>query len=198
MLLILHSPIIIVIYRHTCNRPSNFQEIELLEDTLRSFIRQIEGMDGLDYACHLKELRMSSVQRRHERYKALYLYKIKEGLVPNISSTNGLTFRNHGRHGCICKVPYFPMIGRARKARDNSFALTAWNLWNSLPGCAREISGKEVGHFKSKLDKAQAFYPDIPRCSNSGHSYDRNEHRSNSLYVHYQNIEIKIVVDMTF
>ena len=120
-------------------------------------------MDGLDYAHRLKELGMTSIQRRHERYKALYLYKIKEGLVPNISSTNALIFRNHGRHGCKCEVPNFPMRGRARKARDNSFALTACNLWNSLPVYVREISGKKVGHFKKKLDKALALYPDIPQ-----------------------------------
>ena len=176
-------------------RPSNFQEIDLLEDTLRSFTRQVEGMDGLDYAHRLKELGMTSIQRRHERYKALYLYKIKEGLVPNISSTNALKFRNHGRHGCKCEVPNFPMRGRARKARDNSFALTACNLWNSLPVYVREISGKEVGYFKKKLDKALALYPDVPRCSDFGHSYDRNGRKSNSLYVHYQNIEIKRILD---
>ena len=176
-------------------RPSNFQEIDLLEDTLRSFTRQVEGMDGLDYAHRLKELGMTSIQRRHERYKALYLYKIKEGLVPNISSTNPLKFRNHGRHGCKCEVPIFPMRGKARKARDNSFALTACNLWNSLPVYVREISGKEVGYFKKKLDKALALYPDVPRCSDFGHSYDRNGRKSNSLYVHYQNIEIKRILD---
>ena len=49
-------------------------------------------MDGLDYAQRLKELKRSSIQRRHERFKIIYLYKIKEGLVPNISSANGLAF----------------------------------------------------------------------------------------------------------
>ena len=30
--------------------PSSFQEIDLLEETYRTFTRQIKGMDGLDYA----------------------------------------------------------------------------------------------------------------------------------------------------
>ena len=40
-------------------------------------------------------------------------------------------------------------------------------------------------YFKNKLDKALAFYPDIPRCGGSGHSYDRNARKSNSLCGHY-------------
>ena len=75
-------------------------------------------MDGLDYAQRLKELKRSSIQRRHERFKIIYLYKIKEGLVPNISSTNGLFFKDHIRYGCKCIVPYFPIRGKARKSID--------------------------------------------------------------------------------
>merc|ERR1712237_44936 len=66
-------------------RPSNFQEIDLLEETYRSFTRQIKGMDGLDYAQRLKELKRSSIQRRHERFKIIYLYKKKEGLVKDLN-----------------------------------------------------------------------------------------------------------------
>ena len=176
-------------------RPSNFQEIDLLEETYRSFTRQITGMDGLDYAQRLKELKRSSIQRRHERFKIIYLYKIKEGLVPNISNTNGLAFKEHIRYGCKCIVPSFPIVGKARKARDNSYAWTASNLWNALPKCVRNITGKKVEFFKKKLDKALAFYPDVPRCGSSGHSYDRNGRKSNSLCDHYRNRDIGHIID---
>ena len=152
-------------------------------------------MDGLDYAQHLKELKRSSIQRRHERFKIIYLYKIKEGLVPNISKTNGLAFKEHIRRGCRCIVPYFPIVGKARKARDNSYAWTACNLWNALPKCVRSITGKKVDFFKKKLDKALAFYPDVPRCGGSGHSYDRNGRKSNSLCDHYRNRNIGRIID---
>ena len=176
-------------------RPSNFQEIDLLEETYRSFTRQIEGMDGLDYAQRLKELKRSSIQRRHERFKIIYLYKIKEGLVPNISKTNGLAFKEHVRRGCRCVVPYFPIVGKARRARDNSYAWTACNLWNALPKCVRSITGKKVDFFKRKLDRALAFYPDVPRCGGSGHSYDRNGRKSNSLCDHYRNRNVGRIID---
>ena len=51
--------------------PSNLQEIDLLEETQRSFTRQIRGLEGLDYAERLEKLKkpMYSIQRRNERLK---------------------------------------------------------------------------------------------------------------------------------
>ena len=82
-----------------------------------------------------------------------------------------------------------------RKGRDSSFAWTVCNLWNSLPGCVRNIAGKDVEFFKNKLDKVLAYYPDVPRCSEFGHTYDRNLHKSNSLYDHYRDERISRVIN---
>ena len=123
------------------------------------------------------------------------MYKIKENLVPNISNKYGLTFRINGRRGCICDIPGFPPGSRARKARDNSFAWTACNLWNSLPRSVRDISGRKVEYFKNKLDQILAVYPDIPRCAKSGHSFDRHGRRSNSLCDHYRNRIVRQKLD---
>ena len=176
-------------------RPSNFQEIDLLEEIQRSFTRQIDGMEGLDYAQRLEKLHMYSIQRRNERIKIIYIYKIKEGLVPNVSSKYGLYFDTESKHGCLCKIPSFRPRGRARKARESSFAWTACNLWNSLPKCVWDIAGKDVMFFKNKLDKVLGYYPDIPRCVESGHSYDRNLCKSNSLCDHYRDRKIKPIIN---
>ena len=138
---------------------------------------------------------MYSTQRRYERFKLIYIYKIKENLVPNVSSKYGLFFDNESRHGCLCKIPKFPPGGKARKARDGSFAWTAYNLWNSLPRCVRNIAGRDVEFFKNKLDRVLAYYPDVPRCSGSGHTYDRNFHKSNSLCDHYGDKKIRDVIN---
>ena len=176
-------------------RPSNFHEIDLLEKIQKNFTRQIDGMEGLDYAKRLERLHIYSTERRNERFKIINVYKIKENLVPNVSSTHGLHFETEGRRGCICKIPYFPPGGRARKARDSSFAYTACNLWNSLPRCVRDITGKDVMFFKNKLDKVLAYYPDVPRCSDNCHSLDRNMRKSNSLCDHYRNKQTKAIVN---
>ena len=138
---------------------------------------------------------MYSIQWRSERFKIIYLYKIKENLVPNVSSEYGLSFRMNGRRGCVCEIPGFPPGSKGRKARDNSFAWTACNLWNSLPRWVRDTTGEDVMCFKNKLDKALAFYPDVPRCSESGHTYDRNFRKSNSLCDHYGDAKIRRVID---
>merc|ERR1711942_493663 len=90
-----------------------------------------------------------------------YTYIKKENLVPNVSSKYGLFFDYESRHGCLCKIPKFPPGGKARKARDGSFAWTAYNLWNSLPRCVRNIAGRDVEFFKNKLDSLGL----LPRCA---------------------------------
>ena len=78
-------------------RPWNYKEIDFLEETQRTFTREIDGMEDFDYAQRLKALKLYSIQRRHERYKIIYTYKIKEKLVQislrimdfNSSAANG-------------------------------------------------------------------------------------------------------------
>ena len=178
-------------------RPNNLKEIDLLESTQRVFTRSLVGMSGKDYAQRLNELPISSVQRRHERYKILYTYKVKEGMVPNISKTHGLKFDYSGRRGCRCVIPNYPIRGKAIRARDNSFALTACNLWNSLPRSIRDIEGEDLPHFKGKLDRVLLHYPDIPRSGTSGHTYSAHNpsHKSNSLCDHYRVREIREFVN---
>ena len=177
--------------------PSNYKEIDLLENTQRTFTRHIKGMAELDYAQRLKALNLSSIQRRHERYKIIYTYKIKEGLVENISDDYGLKFYCNGRHGYRCAIPTFPFYNnKAAKARDKSFSLTACNLWNALPRYIRNISGMSIDCFKKNLDKALKQYPDIPRCSAIGLYRDKHGRNSNSLCDIARNIEIKSLVNM--
>ena len=71
-----------------------------------------------------------------------------------------------------------------KKVKENSFALTAHNLWNSLPRGIRDISGEDLKNFKGKLDRVLSYYPDIPRCSHRGHAYTGGGNRSNSLCDH--------------
>ena len=171
--------------------PNNYGNIDLLETTQRSFTRKIIGTEGMDYAQRLNFLKMYSVQRRHERYKILYLYKIKEKLVPNVSSTYGLQFYNNKRHGCMCRIPSYPLYhNKAVVARNASFALTASNLWNILPKSIRDLSGLSIGAFKRRLDKALVLYPDEPRSSSSGKFTDTHGRASNSLYDIAQHVEV--------
>ena len=153
-------------------------------------------MENFDYAQRLKALKLYSIQRRHERFKIIYAYKIKEKLVPNISEAHGLQFSFHKRHGCRCEIPTYPLHhNKAVRARDDSFTLTACNLWNSMPKYIRNISGKSVEYFKRKLDQILEYYPDIPRCSASGEMKDKHGRNSNSIYDLYKIKKVKMLVD---
>ena len=58
-----------------------------IERVQRSFTRKIEGMNGLNYWLRLKLLRLYSVERRRERFRIVYLFKMLHGFVQNIGMT---------------------------------------------------------------------------------------------------------------
>ncbi len=84
-------------------------DILSLENVKRSFTRHVQGMQKLDYWERLSSLRLYSLQRRRERYDILYVWKILEGLVPNVSAVSKrqvtLVQDTSGRRGRVCKVP---------------------------------------------------------------------------------------------
>ena len=171
--------------------PTNYGNIDRLESVLRNFSSKVEGIKSLKYASRLKALKLQSIQRRHERYKIIYIYKIKEGIVPNLpnSPTDSLTnysliFSSSSRNGTRCSIPnprlhYNP----AMIQRQSSFAQTASDLWNSIPPCLSSISQLPVVKFKTHLDKFLAQLPDEPRISAPEIYIDINTGRkSNSLW----------------
>ena len=60
------------------------KHINLVEKIHRSFTRFISGMTNLSYPERLTVLKLYSLQRRRERYIIIYVWKILEGLVPNL------------------------------------------------------------------------------------------------------------------
>ena len=149
-------------------------------------------------------MKLSSIQRRHERYKILYVYKIKEGLVPNLDphpltkESFTLQFNSNPRAGTTCSLLEKKRHPNpAANAHASSFALTASNLWNCLPACISNISKQPLDTFKYKLDKFLDIHPDEPRCNASGQYGDPNTGRNtNSLcYLRYNGYVKKNIVD---
>ena len=64
--------------------PYLIKHINMVEKVQRSFTRFISGMAGLSYTERLAVLKLYSLQRRRERYIVIYVWKILEGLVPNL------------------------------------------------------------------------------------------------------------------
>ena len=143
------------------DRIGDIQQLELLQ---RSYLRKIRGLQDLSYWEQLKELNVYSLERRRERYIAIYVWRILEGNAPNISTNHGITGQYHARRCRTCIVP--PILSsasyRIRSIRYSSFAIKGPRIFNSLPMDLRNFSGGTVNEFKCRLDRHLRRVPDEP------------------------------------
>ena len=59
-------------------------DLKFQEGPLRTFTKRGKGMYKLNYCTHLEVFRLSSIERRTERYKILYIWKSVNNLVPSL------------------------------------------------------------------------------------------------------------------
>ena len=58
-------------------------EILKVEKLQKDFLSRIPALRGNNYWEKLKIMKMISLQRRQERYRIIYIWKILEGIAPN-------------------------------------------------------------------------------------------------------------------
>ena len=73
------------------------------------YTKHISGIRDFSYSKHLDTLKLYSLQRRRDRYSIIYVWKIVEGLVPNLSDP--ITCSLSDRRGRTCIV-YHAGVGR--------------------------------------------------------------------------------------
>ena len=81
--------------------PSKASDIQQLETLLRNFTSRIPTIAKLNPWERLKVLKVTSLERRYERYIAIYIWKIIEGLIPNV----GIIQSHSERRGRHCILP---------------------------------------------------------------------------------------------
>ena len=89
------------------------------EGPLRAFTKRIKGLFSYNYWERLKILRIYSIQRRNDRYRVIYTWKILQNLVPNCGLKLAPEAPRWGR-----KVLIPPIKGSRyaiRTLKDNSF-----------------------------------------------------------------------------
>ena len=104
---------------------------------------------------------MSSQERRIERYRIMYIWKILEGYAPNC----GVELApENSRLGRKIKIPSLSKKGRQaiQTMRENSFQINGAKLFNSLPSKIRNIK-RDLEEFKEALDGYLSTIPDQPR-----------------------------------
>ena len=130
-------------------------------------------MKDLDYWEKLKALKMSSQERRRERYLIIFLWKISQGLVNgyNIEFTN--TYGRRGRTA-IPGVVVQSSPAQVRRARECSLAVKGAKIFNLLPNHIRNTNSEHVELFKCKLDTFLSEIPDQPTVAGLGRASESN------------------------
>ena len=140
------------------------QNLSDLENLQRNFLNKIPALKNKNYWERLEECQMLSQERRIERYKILYTWKILEGKVPNCN----ITSQDHIRHGRTCLVPPLKHCSsKIRTLRENSFQIQGPRLFNSLPANIRNKTKCNIEDFKLELDRFLQKVPDEPNISGS-------------------------------
>ena len=141
--------------------PGQAQGLHEIEKLFYNFTRRIPEVREKNYWSRLQSLQMYSQERRMERYRVIYMWKILEEYVPNC----GVELANENlRLGRKIKIPSLKKNGRQaiQTLREQSFQINGARLFNSLPKKIRNIS-KDQEVFKASLDEFLSSVPDQPR-----------------------------------
>ena len=149
--------------------PYLLKHIYLTEKVQRAFTKHITGMRDFSYSKRLEILKLYSLQRRRVRYSIIYVWKIIEGLVPNLSDP--ITCSLSDRRGRTCIV-YHAGVGRLGTLKYNSFRWRSIRMFNRLPKCIRMLSSCSVIRFKSELDSYLRNIVDLPCLPGFNNSMD--------------------------
>ena len=107
---------------------------------------------------------MTSQQRRLERYRIIYTWKILEGQVPNPGVYRG----DPGTKGRLAKIPALKTKAspRIQTLREASLQVHGAKMFNILPQHIRDTTKCKVEVFKEKLDLFISRIPDEPKIGN--------------------------------
>ena len=138
--------------------PYKILDITKIESIQRTITAKVDGMEALNYHERLYKLKLYSIQRRRERFAAIHMFKIANGLVPN---NMGLEFYETSRHGLKCRKPKLnASMTHLSTVRLNFFTFTGPSIYNMLPAIIKQA--KSLDQFKSNLDKFLQTIPDLP------------------------------------
>ena len=135
-------------------------KLKRIEELQKSFTKKIPELKNKNYWERLINLKMNSQQRRYERYRIIYTWKVLEGLVPNCGIKQ--VHSSHDRQGRKCEIPPLRGAHSVKTLRDHSFQVHGPKLFNILPPKIRNITKCGADDFKEKLDSFLTNIPDQP------------------------------------
>ena len=141
--------------------PGQAQSLHSIENLFYNFSSKIPSIKDMNYWSRLQTLKMYSQERRMERYRIIYVWKILQGIVPNC----GVKLSEYNeRLGRKVSIPNLKRNGRKaiQTLREQSFQINGARLFNCLPKQLRNIKTCQ-DDFKAALDKHLSSVPDQPR-----------------------------------
>ena len=144
--------------------PTAKGDIQKLEMVQRSFIRKIDDVRNLDYWTQLEKLHLYSLERRRERYMVIYIWRILEKQVPDLTSGKIYSVNIGGRLGRKCSSPSIKNNAptEIKNIRYACLSVKGPRLFNILPQELRNLTNISVKAFKKELDRYLARVPDEP------------------------------------
>ena len=142
-----------------------------LEKVQFDFFKKIPELRGKSYWECLSHMKMPSVQRRLERYRIIYCWKILENLAPNCGITE-IPNSEETRLGRRLEVSVPKGTSLTNKLKNQTFQINGAKLYNSMPAKIRNLTTKSTvlahcapgpDEFKAELDQYLALVPDQPR-----------------------------------
>ena len=120
----------------------------------------MNNAQDMDYWEWLKVCQMLSQERRMERYKIIYIWKILERRVPNC----GVDRMENSRLDRLCRIQTLIRCkSRIQSLKENCFLVVGPGLFNSIPAQIRNFSKCQIDDFKAALDQYLARIPDEPK-----------------------------------
>ena len=129
-------------------------------------------MAGLSYTERLTVLKLYSLQRRREIYIIIYVWKILEGLVPNLFPP--ICTKTSDRRGRTCISSHIN-VGRLGTLEYNSFRWCVIRLFNQLPLFVPNTTVCSILSFKKQLDSYLSTVPDSPCLPGFNNSLDHGD-----------------------
>ena len=110
----------------------------------------------------MNKMKMLSLQRRLERYRIIYSWKVLENLVPNCELQEVEASAESQRERRLM-VPDVDRKAATAKQLDQVFQVHGPKLFNCLPAKIRNLTKVGLDDFKTALDKWLETVPDQPK-----------------------------------
>ena len=155
--------------------PGDQGSINKIEAVQRHFLSRVTGeqVSQLNYWEKLKLFKLSSQERRRERYIVIFLWKISQGLVNGYSIEFSSVYGRRGR--TVVPRQIIPSSSSlVKKAREASIGVKGAKIFNLLPAYIRNINSTDVNVFKTNLDSFLSDVADQPTIAGQGRAAETN------------------------